>query len=297
VVIEGLAVPIPTLFDDHGAVDPARIEAFVSDLCRRGVDHIFVLGTLGEFPSVDSSERRGILEACHHALRGKVDLWVGCGAPSTRRAVRFAREAQEAGAAVLLAVAPYFLEPTGASIAEYFRKIHESISVPLLAYNIPAHVGYALTPELVHGLAREKVLSGIKDTSGRIESVVGFLEKAPKGFAVLPGDDTLALESVRRGAAGAIMGLANIAPKLCVRLLARARARDWKGAEELQALLERLARVVALGPFPSTDKFLASRLRSVPVGYREPFGPLSASEEKRVLEALAPLEASLRPLV
>ena len=295
--LEGLTVPIPTLFDTQGAVDGEKIRHFVSGLCDREVDHIFALGTLGEFPSVEDAERGGILRASREGLRGRVNLWVGCGAPSVRRAVRYAREAADTGATALLAVPPYFLKPTEEGIVDYYRAIRRATALPLLAYNIPSHVGYGLRPELVHHLAQEGVLAGVKDTSGRFESVKAFLAGAPAGFAVLPGDDVLAFPGVRQGAAGAVMGLANIVPGLCVRLLRAARSSDPRKGEELQQLLERFAQAVELGPFPATDKMLAQRLRAVEVGYRAPFGPPTAEEEGRVLSALAPIESSLRALI
>jgi 4-hydroxy-tetrahydrodipicolinate synthase len=169
--------------------------------------------------------------------------------------------------------------------------------VPLLAYNIPSLVGYALGPPFVHRLAREGVLSGVKDTSGSIESVRRFLDGRPEGFAVLPGDDRLAAEAIGGGAPGAVMGLANIVPKLCTELVRRARAGERKEAAELGGLVEELAAVVEAGPFPSTVKYLSTRLRKAEVGYRAPYDPLSPEEEARVLERLAPLEARLAPFL
>ena len=169
------------------------------------------------------------------------------------------------------------------------------MSIPLLAYNIPSLVGYALSPELVHRLAREGVLVGVKDTSGSIESVGRFLDGRPEGFAVFPGDDRLAAAAIGRGALGAVMGLANLVPKLCGELVRRARAGEAEKVSEAQRLVDELAAVVDAGPFPQAVKFLAQRLRRADVGYRAPYDPLSPEEEARVVERLGPVEARLVP--
>jgi len=293
----GLAVPIPTLFDAEGRVDADRNRRFVEGISRAGADHVFALGSLGEFPSVDTDERPALLAAVRDGLRTPTDLWVGVGAPATRRAVRHAIGAVEAGADVLIATPPYYLHPTDAAIQAYYRSIAHATELPLLAYNIPAKVGYALSPALVHSLAEEGVILGIKDTAGSLDSVLAFLDNAPRDFSVLPGDDLLAVPAIRAGASGAVMGLANVAPKLGVALLRAIGAADVSAVNRLDGLLRDLATVVQAGPFPSTTKFLAARLRGAPDGYRAPYEPLTPAEQAHVLAALTPVEERLRPWV
>jgi len=296
-VLEGLTVPVPTLFDAEGSVDSGRNARFARELSDARVDHLFVLGSLGEFPSITASERRPLIDVVVESAGGKTDVWVGCGAPSTRQAVQFAEEAEGIGAAALVAVPPYYLHPWLAAVDHYYRTLRKAVTVPLLAYNIPSLVGYALPPTLVHSLARDGVLAGIKDTAGSFESVCAFLEGAPEGFSVFPGDDALASSAIERGAKGAVMGVANLVPKLCVELVAAARRSDRDRAQELQSLVDRLVAVTKAGPFPSVDKFLAAQLRGAEVGYRAPYEPLTPSEEASVLSRLEPLRPLLVPFL
>jgi 4-hydroxy-tetrahydrodipicolinate synthase len=296
-LLEGLSVPVPTLYTADGAIDAARNARFARDLSDAHVDHLFVLGSLGEFPSITASERGPLVEVVIESAAGRTDAWVGCGAPSTAQAIAFAEQAEGSGAAALVAVPPYYLHPPLHAVEEYYRALRKAVTVPLLAYNIPSLVGYALPPTLIHRLARDGVLAGIKDTAGSLESVSGFLSGAPEGFAVFPGDDALATLAIGRGASGAVMGLANIVPKLCVELVAAARRGDGSRAQELQVLVDRLGEVARAGPFPATDKFLAAHLRGVEVGYRAPYGPLTPSEETAVLAKLEPVRPLLTPFL
>lgn len=295
--LEGLSVPVPTLFTSDGAIDAGRNASFARNLSDAHVDHLFVLGSLGEFPSITAAERGPLVDVVVESAAGKTDAWVGCGAPSTAQAVAFAEQAEGIGAAALVAVPPYYLRPSMNAVDHYYRALREAVTVPLLAYNIPSLVGYALPPTLVHALARDGVLAGIKDTAGSLESVSAFLTGAPEGFAVFPGDDGLASAAIERGAAGAVMGMANIAPKLCVELVSTARRGDRARAQELQSLVDRLVEVARSGPFPSTDKFLAAHLRGAEVGYRAPYEPLTRPEEASVLARLEPLRPLLAPFL
>ncbi len=290
----GLVVPTPTIFADDGSLHAGKNARYTRVLCDAGVDHIFALGTLGEFTSIRESERKALVESVIESLTGRADAWIGCGAGSTAVAVERAEQAEEAGAAAIVAVPPFFLRPTEAAIERYYRAIRAAVRLPVLAYNIPGHVGYALPAPLVGRLARAGTLQGLKDTSESFPSLEGFLAAGGPGFAVLPGDDIFASRAIAAGAAGAVMGMANLLPKLCVKLVAAATARDEPAARSLQATVDRLARVAAAGPFPSADKFLAAHLRGAEVGYRSPYDPLTSEEEQRVLAALAPDEREFR---
>ena len=290
-------VPIPTAFGKNGELDADATEAFVRGLAKAGVDHIFLLGTIGEFPSVEDEERGILISASVRGLSGKTDLWVGVGAPSTRRAVRYAVEAEQLGASALVATPPYYLHPTDAAIAEYYRAIRSPTQRPVLAYNIPAKVGYALSPGLVHSLASAGTVQAMKDTSGTIESLRAFLQDRPKGFQVLPGDDALATLAYRAGASGAVMGTANAVPKLAVELLRSLPGGLPARTNELQGLVTSLATLAAEGPFPSTLKLLIAQLRGASMGYRAPYGPLTPTEESHVLKGLRVLQPRLAPFL
>jgi 4-hydroxy-tetrahydrodipicolinate synthase len=294
-MLRGLSVPVPTLFDEEGNLDPGRNGPFVRAICSAGAEHIFVLGSLGEFPLVEESERRLLVEVAVESLTAKADAWVGVGAPSTRLAVRYAQSAEELGAAALVAVPPYYLRPTPAAVAHYFRAIRDATKIPLLAYNIPSLVGYPLSPELVHRLARERILDGLKDTAGYLASVEGFLRGAPEGFPVFPGDDIFAADAIEKGASGAVLGTANVVPKLGVALVRAALSHETARAVELQMLVSRLAAAIHAGPFPSTGKFLAAHAWGAKVGYRAPYEALTPEEEWAVLAEFDPLRPLLRP--
>lgn len=295
--LSGLSVPIPTLFGDDGALDLARNAKFARALADAKVDHLFVLGSLGEFPSVTDDERSELQRLVIDSATGKTDVWVGTGAPSTRRAVAYAESAEAEGAGALVVVPPYYLRPTLPAVERYYRAIRAAVALPVLAYNIPALVGYALPPALVHRLASEKVVDGLKDTAGSLDSVRGFLAGAPAGFPVFPGDDMLAHAALREGAAGAVMGIANIVPRLCRDLVSAARSGETARAAECQTLVDALVEATRAGPFPSVVKFLAARLRGSEVGYRAPYDALTPEEEAAVLARLEPRRADLAPFL
>ena len=295
--LEGLATPTLTFFNAEGAVDLGRNGHFARKLCEDRVDHLFVLGSTGEFPSILSGERAPLIEVVVESATSGTDVWAGCGAPSTAQAVEFAEEAEGIGVAALVAVPPYYLHPSLTAVDHYYRALRAATSVPLLAYNNPPLVGYPLPPSLLHALARDGVLSGVKDSAGSLESVTAYLTGAPEGFAVLPGDPPLASPAIQRGSRGAVMAISNVVPKLCVELVAAARRGDRTRTRELQTLVDQLVAVSKAGPGISTLKFLMSQLRGEETGYRAPYEPLTAAEQSAVLVRLEPVRPLLAPFL
>ena len=295
--LDGLATPLFTCFDAEGAVDIGRNARFARRISEARVDHLFVLGSTGEFPSVLPGERAALIEVVVESATGRADVWAGCGAPSTAQAVEFAEEAEGIGVAALVAVPPYYLHPSMTAVDHYYRALSAATSVPLLAYNNPSLVGYPLPASLLHALARDGVLAGVKDSGGALESVLAYLKGAPEGFSVLPGDPPLASASIAHGAKGAVMAVSNVAPKLCAELVAAARRGDRARTQELQSLVDQLVAVAKSGPGISTLKFLASQLLREEVGYRAPYEPLTPSEQSEVLARLEPLRPHLAPFL
>ena len=295
--LDGLAAPILTSFDSEGEVDLGRNGKFARALCEARVDHLFVLGSTGEFPSILPGERAPLIEVVVESATGRTDVWAGCGAPSTVQAVEFAEEAEGIGVAALVAVPPYYLHPSMTAVDHYYRALREATSVPLLAYNNPSLVGYALPPALLHALAHDGILSGVKDSAGSLDSVNAYLAGAPRGFTVLPGDPPLASAAIARGARGAVMAVSNVVPRLCVELVGAARRGEMSRTRELQSLVDQLVAVSKAGPGISTLKFLVSQLREEEVGYRAPYEPLTPSEKTAVLAQLEPVRPRLAPFL
>ena len=113
----------------------------------------------------------------------------------------------------------------------------------------------------------------------------------------MPGDDVLVQDAIGRGASGAVMGMANLVPRLCVELVRAAHAGETVRASECQTLVNELVQVARAGPFPSTDKFLAAELWGADVGYRAPYDPLATDEIVAVRARLEPLRPKLAPFL
>ena len=118
-----------------------------------------------------------------------------------------------------------------------------------MLYNIPQMVKTILEPETVALLAESPNVVSIKDSWGdmtRFQRLVGIKKQRPD-FGVYQGAEAVAALSIVRGANGCVLGLANVAPRLCNDIYAAARSGDLARAWALQEQLLALAKLYSHG--------------------------------------------------
>jgi len=239
---KGLYTALVTPFNEDTTLDREGLAALVRQQCKAGVDAIVVLGTTGESATIEPDERIAVIKI---ALENStVPIWVGTGANSTRKAIEQTLEAQRLGAAGALIVSPYYNRPTQEGLYQHFKAIHDATRIPIMLYNNPGRCGVNLLPETVLRLAALERIYAIKEASGNLSQMSELLGKAPANFAVLSGDDAMALPAVILGASGLVSVLSNLHPEevkayvdhCLAHRIREARAAHHRWAPELRAL-------------------------------------------------------------
>ena len=168
--MKGVVVPILTIIGPEEKIDEAGMRDQVEYVIQGGVSGILAFGSNGEFYMVEEDEMERGLRIMVDQAAGRVPVYFGIGAISTRKCCRLAKMAAANGAAAISVLQPMFLKPTEAELYNHFRTIAESVpQLPVLLYNNPGRVGYTLSAQLVENLAHSVPnIVGMKDTSGDI---------------------------------------------------------------------------------------------------------------------------------
>ena len=215
--IKGVVVPILTIVDENEKIDEAKQRAQVDYVINGGVAGILAFGSNGEFYMVEEDEMERGLKIVIDQAAGRVPVYFGIGAISTKKCCRLAQMAVKNGAAAVSVLQPMFLKPTYAELYDHFKTIAESVpETPVLLYNNPGRVGYTLSAQLVDELAHNVPnIVGMKDTSGDITQTSEFIRRTRDvGFKVFGGKDTLLYASLCHGAVGGVCTAANFMPEL-----------------------------------------------------------------------------------
>lgn len=255
-VLAGVLAPVVTTFDGSGAL---TLDPFVANVHRHlaaGLAGIVIGGSTGEAALLDEEERDRLVAGVRPAVPGDRWLIVGVGAESTRLTSARARRAAERGADAVLVVAPHYYGAaamtTEALRAHYLRVADES-PAPVVLYNIPKYMHFALPAELVAELAGHENVIGIKDSSGDPPMLAGFLAAQSPSFAVLTGSGQQLQPAMEAGAAGGILAVSLFATdettggNLAAMTFQMQRAGRREAAQRAQVRMATLAREIVAG--------------------------------------------------
>lgn len=214
-IFTGAGVAIVTPFHEDGSVN---YEAFADQIelqIAGGTDAIIVCGTTGESSTLTHEEHLDVIRYCVKQVNKRIPVIAGTGSNCTETAVYLSQEAEKAGVDGLLIVTPYYNKCTQKGLYEHFKIVAESVSLPIILYNIPGRTGGVLIqPETVVSLCRNvKNIVGVKDATGNISGVAKVLQLADGDVDLYSGNDDQIVPILSLGGKGVISVLSNVAPR------------------------------------------------------------------------------------
>ena len=253
--LHGVIPACVTPFNADGSIDEGAARNHIADYLAAGVHGISVAGSQGEFYALDDTERLRLLQIAAEVVGGRVPIYAGTGATTTRASIRLTQAAEANGATVAMVITPYFISPNADELAEHYLAIARATRLPVILYNNPPRTGgLNVPPALLNRLATQDNIIGIKDSSGDLTQLTEYLVSSNYRHRVYIGRDTLILSGILQGAAGAISPAANVFPRLVTKLYALARAGELEAARALSDLLQPLRAAWAMGSFPVVIK-------------------------------------------
>jgi 4-hydroxy-tetrahydrodipicolinate synthase len=282
-----------TPFDDDGALDLDAAAALARWLQAQGNEALVVAGTTGEAPVLTDPERLDLVEAVAQAVT--IPVIAGSGTNDTLHSIHMTRGVAERGAAGVLAVCPYYNRPSQAGIEAHIRAIADASDLPVVIYDIPVRTGRKIATSTLLRLAHEvPTVVALKDAAGNPGETAVVLAKAPAGFEVYSGDDSMTLPLLAVGASGVIGVATHWTARDHRQMLDCWHRGDVDGARRVNArLVDSFAYETGdEAPNPIPTKVMMNML-GVRVGEcRLPMGPAPSWVAERAAIVLADLEAA-----
>ena len=277
---------IVTPFKKNGDLDLPALEKLVDFQLKGGVDAIVVAGSTGEAATLNDEEYVIIIKTVAKKVSGKIPVIAGAGSNDTKKAIHFSKLAKDAGADALLHVTPYYNKPTPNGLVLHYKKIAEAVNMPIIVYNVPGRTGSNVSPQTIVRIAREvPQVRAAKEASGSLNQMMEIINEVnkngPKDFAVLSGDDALALPLVAIGGRGCISVVCNEVPKLFSDMIHLALAGNIEEAKKLHYDMFDLMNINFIESNPIPVKTALSRMGLIEESLRLPL--TSIEEKNRVL--------------
>lgn len=249
--LEGIIPPVATPLTPDQRLDEPGLRSLIRYTLDAGVHGLFMNGSTGEFPSLSDRIRHRALEVAVDETAGRVPILAGVTDTCLDSVKEHVQHAASAGADAIVISTPFYYKlPSQRSVVEFFRVIIDASPLPAFIYNVPHAVKNAVEPESVLEMSRWDKAAGIKDSSCdfiRFQEILR-LTADNQGFRVFQGSEFITTASILAGAHGAVLGIANLAPRISVAAFEAARAGDVVKARELQAKLTEISQVWWMDP-------------------------------------------------
>lgn len=287
----GILPAMITPIHENGTVNEKALRNLIEYEIKGGVHGIFAIGTTGEFYSLTNDQYRETLQITLDQVAGRVPVYAGANAISTRQSIELAQIAEDVGVNALSVLTPYFISISQQELYEHYQRIASSTSLPILLYDNSPKTHISIKPETVARLADIDNIVGIKDSAGDVTNTAEHIRRTRgKNFHVFMGRDTLIYTNLCLGGAGAVAACANVAPALVASIYDKFQAGDLQGSLEAQFKLAPLRLAFTLGSFPAVIKE-ALNMIGVEVGEcLRPTTGLNEEERAQLRKILTDLE-------
>ena len=201
----GTGVALITPFKNDNSVDYSALKKLVEFQINNGIDYLVILGTTGESVTLNSTERKKVIQTIIEANNNRLPLVLGIGSNNTNQLIEDLKNTDLSSIDAILSVSPFYNKPTQEGIYQHFKAVAKSTQKDIILYNVPHRTGKNIEPKTIIRLANEfDNIIAIKDAAGDMQQTFEILKNKPNGFLVISGDDGLALSSVLAGGSGVI---------------------------------------------------------------------------------------------
>jgi len=281
--LRGTGVALVTPFKSNMEVDYDALERVIDFVIRGGVEYVVTLGTTGEMPTIDRSEKISIANFTFEKVNGRIPVVIGIGGNNTTELIRDLETFPVEKSVAVLSASPYYSKPSQEGLYMHYKTLAESSPKPLLLYNVPGRTGRNVTAATTIRLANEvENIQGIKEASGDMAQCMQILRDKPNDFLVVSGDDALALPQIACGMDGVISVAANAFPGNFSEMVRLSLAANFKEAKEVNDGLIDAYDLMFVENNPAGVKAFLTELKLINNYVRLPLVPLSQGVHAKV---------------
>src|SRR5215213_5685832 len=232
--LKGTGVALVTPFKSNFDIDFDALGKVIDFVIEGGVEYVVTLGTTGETPTLDRSEKLDVANYTFEKVANRVPVVIGIGGNNTHELIRDLETFAVEKAVAVLSASPYYSKPSQDGLFYHYKALAEASAQPLILYNVPGRTGRNLNAATTVRLAHEvSNIAGIKEASGDMQQCMQILRDKPEDFLVVSGDDNLVLPQIACGMDGVISVAANCFPTYFSEMTRLCLAGDFKAAKAI----------------------------------------------------------------
>lgn len=284
-VFSGAATAIITPFKNN-EVDYDALGKLIDDQISAGIDALVVCGTTGEASTLTDEEHREVIKYTVQRTAKRVPVIAGTGSNDYVYAVDLSQHACEVGADALLHVTPYYNKASQKGLVEYFSKIADNVSKPVILYNVPSRTGCSIGIDAYKELAQHPNIAATKEACGDISFIAKLFDAVGDIIDIYSGNDDQIVPIMSLGAKGVISVLSNVAPSAAVDMTHACLDGDFRRGAKLQLEYLELINALFMTVNPIPVKAAMSMLGKCEYELRLPLCKMTEGEDEKLKRTL-----------
>lgn len=286
-VLNGTYTALVTPFKKDLSIDFDKVKELIDFQIENGIDGIVICGSTGESATMTTKEKIALIVLAVEHAKGRTKIIAGTGSNDTAATIDLSLIAKESGADALLLVCPYYNKPTQEGLYYHYKQIADAVDIPQILYNVPGRSGVNMQAEVQLKLAKDcPNIIATKEASGNMDQVMEIINKKPKDFYVLSGEDSLTIPLIAMGADGVIGVIPNYAPKQFSEAVSHALKGNIKTAARMHYKLFDLMQLNFIESNPIPVKAALGIMGKIEENYRSPMFPIHQDNRKKLEKAM-----------
>ena len=164
-MLRGMFPALLTPFGTDGEIIEPALAALIEHNINQGMQGFYVGGSTSEALLMAESMRHRMLDFVVEKVAGRVPVIANVGCISTQETVALAKRAAAAGYDAVSFVPPYYYGFSLDEIRRHTLAVGESVSVPVVLYNIPSASGVTFELDAILAMLEWDFVAGVKHTS------------------------------------------------------------------------------------------------------------------------------------
>lgn len=234
-IFKGIATALVTPFK-NGSIDFNSMAKLIDFQLENNVSAIVICGTTGEAPTLSETEQSSLIEFAVKRVNGSIPVIAGSGSNCTKKAVDLSIRAENLGADALLIVTPYYNKASDEGLIRHYITIADSVSIPIILYNVPSRTGIDISPEVYETLSTHDHIIGLKE-AGKNVNTIKKLKAKKIPLQIFSGNDQGTCDLLSLGALGCISVASNIIPREMIQICNYFFSGEIQKAFELESLM------------------------------------------------------------
>lgn len=264
-----------------GDVNYPMMEQLLKHQMDAGIQTVVLSGTTGEASTLTDEEKLELFRRAKQYVGNGCQIIAGTGCNSTARTIELSMAAQAEGVDGLLVVSPYYNKATADGLLAHYLAIANSVSIPIVVYNVPSRTGVDIPVSVYQRLASVPNIYGVKEASSDISKITKICGSCGD-LTVWTGNDEHIVPAISLGAQGVISVLSNLMPQQTIAMTEAALDGDLDTAAALQQKLQPLIELLFCEVNPIPIKAAMKYVGFDCGGCRLPLTNLSNENQKRL---------------